>query len=94
MDPDFVVVARVEALIAGWDMDEALRRAEAYYRAGADAVLVHSRRTDPADIEGFMKVWKDQVTNANFLSSQIDFNNRIIPYQRNWSTANYFRDQW
>ena len=31
-DDDFQIVARVEALIAGWGMDEALRRAEAYHR--------------------------------------------------------------
>ncbi len=44
-DPDFVLVARVEALIAGWGLDEALRRAEAYHRAGADAILIHSRQS-------------------------------------------------
>ena len=60
-DPNFVVVARVEALIAGWGMDEALRRAEAYRNAGADAILMHSKKSDPSDIEGFMKVWKNQV---------------------------------
>lgn len=60
-DPDFVVVARVEALIAGWGMDEALRRAEAYRNAGADAILMHSKKSDPSDIEEFMKVWKNQV---------------------------------
>ncbi|OXA57701.1 phosphoenolpyruvate phosphomutase [Folsomia candida] len=59
-DPDFIVVARVEALIAGWGMDEALRRAEAYRNAGADAILMHSKKSDPSDIEGFMKVWKNQ----------------------------------
>ena len=42
-DPDFSIVARVEALIAGWGMDEALRRAEAYRVAGADAILIHSK---------------------------------------------------
>lgn len=59
-DPDFCVVARVEALIAGWGIDEALRRAEAYISAGADAILMHSKRSDPSEIEGFMKVWKNQ----------------------------------
>ena len=39
---DFSIVARVEALIAGWGMDEAIARAEAYHRAGADAILIHS----------------------------------------------------
>jgi phosphoenolpyruvate phosphomutase len=37
-DPDFCMVARVEALIAGWGVDEAIRRAEAYQAAGADAI--------------------------------------------------------
>jgi phosphoenolpyruvate phosphomutase len=40
----FVVIARTEALIAGWGLDEALARAEAYAAAGADAVLVHSKQ--------------------------------------------------
>lgn len=56
-DEDFCVVARVEALIAGWGMDEALRRADAYAAAGADAVLVHSKRSDASEIEEFMRRW-------------------------------------
>ena len=39
----FSIVALVEALIAGWDIAEALRRAEAYRLAGADAILIHSK---------------------------------------------------
>ena len=57
-DPDFVVVARVEAFIAGWGLDEALRRSEAYTAAGADAILMHSNRSDPSEIEAFMREWK------------------------------------
>lgn len=60
-DKDFCVVARVEAFIAGWKLDEALRRAEAYRNAGADAILIHSKKSDPSDIEIFMKAWKNQV---------------------------------
>ncbi|KAF0852623.1 mitochondrial phosphoenolpyruvate phosphomutase [Andalucia godoyi] len=56
-DKDFCVVARVEALIAGWPMEEAVRRALAYASAGADAVLMHSKKSDPSDIEGFMAEW-------------------------------------
>jgi len=56
-----VVVARVEAFIAGWGLDEALRRAEAYRNAGADGILMHSKKSDPSDIEAFMKAWKNQV---------------------------------
>jgi len=46
---DFVIVARTEALIAGWGMAEALRRAEAYQRAGADAILIHSAKADAGE---------------------------------------------
>ncbi|MBU7314102.1 phosphoenolpyruvate mutase [Paenibacillus oleatilyticus] len=56
-DEDFVVVARVEAFITGWGLEEALRRAEAYRQAGADAVLIHSKRSDTVEIESFMKEW-------------------------------------
>ncbi len=60
IDPDFVVVARVEAFIAGWGLNEALRRAEAYRLAGADAVLIHSKKSNSSDIEAFMKEWNNR----------------------------------
>jgi len=56
-DPDFVVIARVEALIAGWGLAEALKRAEAYRAAGADAILIHSRQSSPAEIFAFLGEW-------------------------------------
>src|ERR1044072_7852780 len=49
-DSDFVLVARVEALIAGWGLAEAIRRAEAYHRAGADASLIHHCQASAAGI--------------------------------------------
>lgn len=56
-DDDFCVVARVEALIAGWSLGEALKRAEAYRLAGADAILIHSKKSTATDIEAFMAEW-------------------------------------
>jgi phosphoenolpyruvate phosphomutase len=56
-DPDFCAVARLEAFIAGWGLDEALRRAEAYHAAGADALLVHSRKSAPDEILAFARAW-------------------------------------
>jgi phosphoenolpyruvate phosphomutase len=56
-DPDFCIVARVEALIAGWGMEEALRRAEAYRRAGADAILMHSKLSKADEIVSFAREW-------------------------------------
>jgi phosphoenolpyruvate phosphomutase len=60
-DDDFVIVARTEALIAGWGMEEALRRAEAYRVAGADAVLIHSARTDAGEVLEFKRRWEDRL---------------------------------
>ncbi len=56
-DDDFCVVARVEAYIAGWDTAEALRRAEAYRRAGADGILIHSAWSRPDQILEFAAEW-------------------------------------
>lgn len=56
-DDDFVIVARTESLVQGHGMAEALRRAEAYRQAGADAILIHSKRKDPSEIEVFSKEW-------------------------------------
>ena len=60
-DPDFCIVARVEAFIAGWGLEEALKRAEAYREAGADAILMHSKRSDANEIEAFVKAWDNKV---------------------------------
>ena len=56
-DECFSIIARVEALIAGWGMDEALRRAEAYHAAGADSILIHSKRQRPDEIQAFAREW-------------------------------------
>ena len=56
-DPDFCIIARVEALIAGWGMDEALKRAAAYCAAGADAILIHSRQSRADEIIAFAGQW-------------------------------------
>ena len=56
-DPDFVVVARTEALIAGWGMEEALKRGRAYATAGADLILIHSKSSSPEEVLAFAKAW-------------------------------------
>ncbi|XP_071442725.1 phosphoenolpyruvate phosphomutase-like [Hetaerina americana] len=59
-DDEFCIVARLEAFIAGRGLEEALLRAEAYYKAGADAILVHSKQTNSSEIEAFMKEWGEK----------------------------------
>ena len=59
-DEDFCIVARVEAFIAGWGLAEALKRGEAYRRAGADAILIHSKLSRPDEILAFAQEWNDR----------------------------------
>ncbi|MDP3979962.1 MAG: isocitrate lyase/phosphoenolpyruvate mutase family protein [Chlamydiota bacterium] len=56
-DSDFVLIARTEALIAGWGMDEALLRTRAFADAGADAILIHSKSKTSDEILKFMELW-------------------------------------
>ena len=59
-DDDFILVARVEALISGHSMEEALLRAEAYHAAGADAILIHSKRSTANEILEFTERWANR----------------------------------
>jgi phosphoenolpyruvate phosphomutase len=55
---EFVLIARVEALIAGHGVEAAIERACAYAEAGADAVLIHSKDKTLTEIEGFLEMWQ------------------------------------
>ncbi len=59
-DPDFCLIARVEAFICGWGLAEAIRRAEAYHRAGADGILIHSALAVADEILAFKREWGDR----------------------------------
>ena len=58
---EFMIIARVEALIAGLGMDEAIRRARAYEKAGADAILIHSKKKSPDEVFEFVDSWKGDI---------------------------------
>jgi phosphoenolpyruvate phosphomutase len=60
-DKNFLVIARIEALISGLGMQEALKRADAYEKAGADAILIHSKQKNPDEIFEFTESWKGSV---------------------------------
>jgi phosphonopyruvate hydrolase len=55
---DFMVIARVEALIAGWGQEEAQMRAHRYAEAGVDAILIHSKSKNPDEIVEFVNNWE------------------------------------
>ena len=56
---DFIVIARVEALIAGWGQEEAMKRSLRYAEAGADCILIHSKAKQPDEILEFIRNWKN-----------------------------------
>ena len=58
---DFMIIARTEALIANEGMNEAIRRATAYENAGADAILIHSKKNNPEEIFEFSEKWKGEI---------------------------------
>ena len=60
IDPDFSVIARVEAFIAGHGLEEALKRAEAYHAAGADGIFIHSKLSSADEVLAFKKEWGDR----------------------------------
>lgn len=55
---DFMVFARIESLIAGKSIEDALKRAKAYIRAGADGIMIHSRDSSPSRIYDFCDRYK------------------------------------
>ena len=58
---DFMIIARTEALIAGLGVEEAIKRANAYEIAGADAILIHSKNNTPHEIFEFCDNWKGSI---------------------------------
>lgn len=61
---EFMIIARIESLILEKGMDDALLRADAYVKAGADGIMIHSRKKDPAEIFEFAEKFraKDKIT--------------------------------
>ena len=80
INPNFVVVARIEAFIAGRGLEEALKRAKAYHNAGADTILVHSKIKTSKDIDDFMKRWDNRCPIV------------IVPTKYHQTPTEHFRD--
>ena len=55
---DFMVIARIESFIVGKGLKDALNRAEIYSKAGADAILIHSKQKTPTEIFSFAKKFR------------------------------------
>jgi phosphoenolpyruvate phosphomutase len=57
IDSDFMIISRIESLIAGTGLDDALGRAKAYVLAGVDGVMIHSQKSDPTEILAFAEAY-------------------------------------
>ena len=55
---DFMIIARIESFILGKNLKDAINRANAYSRAGADAIMIHSKENNPREIFSFAKKFK------------------------------------
>ena len=75
---DFMIVARIESLILEAGMEDALVRAEAYIKAGADAIMIHSRHKDPAEIVDFMQQFRQKDEHTPVVVVPTSFNSVTI----------------
>jgi len=57
---DFMIIARIESLILEKGMEDALERARAFVKAGADGIMIHSRKKDPAEIVEFCDKFRQE----------------------------------
>lgn len=61
---DFMIIARLESLIAGAGVDDALMRAKVYLKAGADGIMIHSKQKDGQEIADFLSRFRDYAPNV------------------------------
>ncbi len=71
---EFMICARIESLILEVGMEDALSRAFAYVKAGADAIMIHSRKKDPTEIFEFVNSFREQNTQTPIVVVPTSFN--------------------
>ena len=71
---DFMIIARIESLIAGKPVEDALERAYAYVNAGADGIMIHSRNKDGKDIHEFCKRFREKDSHTPIVVVPTTFN--------------------
>ena len=74
LSDDFMIIARIESLILESGMEDALTRAQAYIKAGADGIMIHSRHKDPTEIKEFMKKFRAMDQNTPVVVVPTSFN--------------------
>ena len=78
---DFMICARIESLILERGMDDALERAFAFVEAGADAIMIHSRKNDPSEIKEFINLFREKDKTTPIVLVPTSFN---TVYEEEW----------
>jgi len=78
---DFMICARIESLILERGMDDALERAFAFAEAGADAIMIHSRKKDPSEIKEFIAKFREKDPTTPIVLVPTSFN---TVYEEEW----------
>lgn len=71
---EFMIIARIESLILERGMDDALERAFAFVKAGADGIMIHSRKKDPSEIFEFVAKFRDEDKDTPIVVAPTSFN--------------------
>jgi phosphoenolpyruvate phosphomutase len=71
---EFMIIARIESLILEAGMDDALTRAYAYVKAGADGIMIHSRKKDPSEIFEFVDTFRETDSSTPIVVVPTTFN--------------------
>jgi phosphoenolpyruvate phosphomutase len=71
---DFMIIARLESLIAGMPVSDALKRAKAYVTAGADGIMIHSKEKSGDDIVEFCKIFHSEYNNIPIILVPTTYN--------------------
>ena len=78
---DFMICARIESLILERGMEDALARAFAFTKAGADAIMIHSRKKDPSEIKEFIAKFREKDKTTPIVLVPTSFN---TVYEDEW----------
>ena len=81
---EFMICARIESLILERGMEDALERAFAFSEAGADAIMIHSRKKDPAEIFEFVEKFRERNSTTPVV---------VVPTSFNTVTEQEFKDR-
>eukprot|EP00828_Plagiopyla_frontata_P026750 TRINITY_DN34906_c0_g1_i1.p2 TRINITY_DN34906_c0_g1~~TRINITY_DN34906_c0_g1_i1.p2 ORF type:complete len:170 (+),score=34.58 TRINITY_DN34906_c0_g1_i1:37-510(+) len=71
---DFMIISRIESLIAKNGMDDAINRAKAYIEAGSDGIMIHSKEADGAEIIEFCKLYNELPNRVPLIAVPTSYN--------------------